>query len=146
MDNFYTRHALAYVLKQMTDDKAQVIGTVKFPNVDCMNRQFLKEAILKLKDKQKGEWILVRAYNKAEKLKQLRRQHRKKQNRLPTAKRNPFQYPTHKLADKTGSIVWKDRKGVLFYTNDLATTPSQELFDGGDMETITCVNGLANLG
>ena len=59
MDNFYTRHLLASVLKQMADDQDQAIGTVKFTNVDGTNRKFLKEAIQNLKDRPRGKWMLV---------------------------------------------------------------------------------------
>jgi len=36
-DNFYTRHNLASVLKQMTNGEARMIGTVKFTNIDWIN-------------------------------------------------------------------------------------------------------------
>ena len=39
IDNFYTRHTLASVLKHVTDEKGRVIGTIKFTNVDGTNRK-----------------------------------------------------------------------------------------------------------
>ena len=41
--------------------------------------------------------------------------------------------------------MWKDSKVVLFYTNDLAHTPSAAILDCSDEESILCVNGLAEL-
>ena len=71
MDNFYTHHTLASVLKHVTDDKARVIGTIKFTNVDGTNRKFLKIAIERLKDAPRGRWMLVRAYDRVDDLKKL---------------------------------------------------------------------------
>ena len=50
------------------------------------------------------------------------------------------------MADNAGYIVWKDSKVVVFYTTDLAATPTRPLIDGTDAEAIMCVNGLAALG
>jgi hypothetical protein len=41
LDNFYTRHTIAESLQKFTDNKAHLIGTVKFINVDATNRCYL---------------------------------------------------------------------------------------------------------
>ena len=67
------------------------------------------------------------------------------QNKKPMKDRVPFDYPVTKIADKAAYVVWKDSKVVLFYTNDLAATPSQPIMEGTERESIACVNGLAQL-
>ena len=145
MDNFYTRHVMARVLKEMTDGECLVIGTVKFTNVDGSNRHQLKKAIQELADLPRGQWKLVRAYNKVENLKTLQQAHAREQSKKPKAQRVPFVYPEDSVAEKAGYIVWKDSKVVVFYTNDLASTPPSAILDGTDEDAIFCVNGLAEL-
>ena len=43
MDNFYTRHVLAEQLKRLTDNEFRVIGTVRFNNIDAINRPAVKK-------------------------------------------------------------------------------------------------------
>jgi hypothetical protein len=49
------------------------------------------------------------------------------------------------VAEKAGYIVWKDRKLVIFYTNNLAATPTRAIINGDNDEAIACVHGLATL-
>ena len=141
---------MASVLKTMTDGECLVIGTVKFTNVDGTNRYYLKKAIEQLADKPQGEWKLMRAYNKAENLKDLQQQHAREQNKKPMAKCRPFVYPRKSVAEKAGYIVWKDSKIFFFYSNDLASTPTKPIIDGSgggedEDEAIKCVHGLSEL-
>ena len=53
-DNYYTRHALANVLKTITDGEARLVGTVKFNLVDSTNRVFLQPAITAIEDSVRG--------------------------------------------------------------------------------------------
>ena len=39
MDNFYTRHTLATILKKLSDNDISVIGTVRMNNVDGVNME-----------------------------------------------------------------------------------------------------------
>lgn len=144
-DNFYTRHTLAEVLKRITDGEARLCGTVKFSNVDATNRHYLTTAIALMKDSTRGDWKLVRAYNKLPDLEKLKRQHAALQKRLPMAKKTPFVAPHDNIADNAGYIVWKDSKIVIFYTNDLAKTPSEPILDMNDEEAISCVHGLCTV-
>jgi hypothetical protein len=66
MDNFYTRHNLACQLKRLTDNKVFVIGTVRFNNVDGINRSHLKAAQERLKKKEvaRGSWLLLQVLEK----------------------------------------------------------------------------------
>jgi ribosomal protein L30E len=74
-DNFYTRHNLATLLKQITDGEIRLVGTCRFNNVDATNCFYLKQAIESLKDKPRGSWVLVRAYDKVDNYDLLKRQH-----------------------------------------------------------------------
>jgi hypothetical protein len=50
------------------------------------------------------------------------------------------------VAPNCGYIVFKDRRDVIFYTNDLAGTPQELVVIGNaDEHAIHCVNGLAKL-
>ena len=54
--------------------------------------------------------------------------------------------PLHdKVTEKAGYIVWKDKKIIIFYTNDLASSPSIPIIDGSTPEARSAVHGLAIL-
>ena len=96
-----------------------------------------------LKDAPRGTWVLCRAYDAMDDLERLRRRHAAEQRKKPVARRTPFEAPTELIAEKAGYIVWKDSKLVVFYTNNLAKTPSKPILDGLSKEAIECVHGLA---
>lgn len=144
-DNFYTRHTLAKELQGITDNEARLIGTVKFTNVDATNRKHLSEAMSMLKDAPRGSWCLVRAYDKIPDLEKLRRKHVAAEKKKPANQRTQFVAPTELVAENAGYIFWKDSKLVVFYTNDLASTPSRCILDSTSDEAVLCVRGLAPL-
>ncbi len=106
---------------------------------------FLSQAVAKLKDANRGSWILVRVYNKDEKFDTLQGQHRRMMSKLPSKERTPFVPPMGSIAEKTGYIVFKDSKVVIFYSNDLAETPQEPMLESNDARAVTCVHGLAKL-
>ena len=54
--------------------------------------------------------------------------------------------PPHDIvAEKAGYIVWKDKKIVIRYTNDLASSPSVPILDGSEREAQLAVHGLSEL-
>jgi hypothetical protein len=55
-----------------------------------INRFYLKQAIEELKNKPRGSWILVRAYDKVDNYDALKRQHTNQQNHLPKIKELPL--------------------------------------------------------
>jgi hypothetical protein len=67
--------------------------------------------------------------------------HDKAQKRLPKSRQTPFQ-PALELADRAGYIVFKDRKVVIFYSNDLRATPTSRTLSGKTDEAVTCCHGL----
>ena len=146
MDNFYTRHTLAQGLKQMTDGEAKIIGTVKFTNIDSTNRRYVAEGVTKLKDCARGSWSVIRAHDKHPDLDKLRRRHDAEQKKKKRKKsRTQFVPPCDLVVENAGYIVWRDTKVVIFYTNDLAGTPSEPILDGGTDEAIALVRGLSPL-
>jgi hypothetical protein len=145
-DNYYTRHTLACALREFTDGEAHMIGTVKFTNVDATNRYYLSKAIELLKDKERGAWALVRAYNKHADYDRLRNSHASQQRRIATSsQRTTFVPPLDNIADRSGYIVFKDSKVVIFYTNDLLQNPSEPILLGTDDRAHQCVGGLAKI-
>lgn len=50
--------------------------------------------------------------------------------------------PPVNLPDRAGFIVFLDKPPVVFYTNDLASTPTARVLDGESSEAIACCHGL----
>ena len=63
-DNFYTRHVLAKQTEILSDGEIKMIGTVKFINIGGINRTLVKEAMEKIQNRERGLWILVKAFEK----------------------------------------------------------------------------------
>lgn len=121
MDNFYTRPVLARQLHVLSDGDCKILGTVRFTNVDGINRPALKEAIEDLKHAPRGEWRLVQVFEKCQGATQ-----------------------TVEAAQNAGFIVFKDRCVVTLYTNDLLDTPTLRIHKPDD-HAVHCVHGLAPL-
>jgi hypothetical protein len=119
-DNFYTRHSFASVLKTITDGRVRIIGTVRGNFLGIYNAANVKAAMQRLANAPRGSWILVRAYD-------------------PPTTRNGEKT----VADSAGFIVFKDSKVCVFYSNDLAFTPSQDFLEMESQEAINCCHGLA---
>lgn len=144
-DNFYTRHVLASELYQITDGKVRLTGTVKYTNVDAINRIHFNSAIQTMKDAQRGHWILVQAFDKSKHVEKMRQKHNSEMKKLAIAQRVAFVPPHESIANCAGYIVWRDSKVVVFYTNDLHATPSTFILRGNTEEAIRCVHGLEKL-
>ena len=147
MDNFYTRHVLAKKVKSMTDGEARIIGTVKFTNIDGINRVCVKSALTKMKTVDRGTWCVVPAYNCPDNINELKRKHTNDMKKLDAKNRTPFIYPRekHQKEENAGYILWKDSKIVTFYSNCLKSTPSEDYMEGGSEDSNKCVQGLATL-
>jgi hypothetical protein len=133
------------LLHEFTDGEAYMIGTVKFTNVDATNRYYLAQAIERMKDKPRGNWCLVQAYNKHPDYDQLRNQHTAQQRRQSGSSRETFIPPLDNPAERAGFIVFKDSKVVIFYTNDLLENPPEPIIDDSDNRAIKCVHGLSKI-
>jgi hypothetical protein len=122
MDNFYTRHNLGEKLKLLTDDEVRITGTCRLNVIQANNKVGVKKGIDMLKNKERGTWVLVQAFN------------------LQRADNDVMAAPN------CGYIIFKDRRDVIFYTNDLADTPNELAVIGNNNEhAISCVNGLSKL-
>ena len=49
---------------KISDGEARLIGTVSCSTADATDRHYLSDAILGMKDAERGAWKLVRAYHK----------------------------------------------------------------------------------
>src|SRR5688500_9246623 len=68
-----------------------------------------------------------------------------RENPKTQKKQTHFVYPTMDIANRASYIVWNDKKLVIFYTNDLTSTPSKPILNAKDKEAINCVRGLKQL-
>jgi hypothetical protein len=142
INNFYTRHQLAYALKVMMDGEARMIGTVRFSNVDCTNRFYLQQAIDLIDAKPRGSWCLVQAYDEHPELAACQRQHQARNKDIEKSQRQKFVPPTHHISPDSGYILFKDSKVVIFYSNDLDGTPPHPIMDGSDEESVRLCRGV----
>lgn len=53
-DIFYTRHMLAMKIESLKDGEAKLLETVRFSNIDSLNRSAVKEAVGMLTQKDVG--------------------------------------------------------------------------------------------
>lgn len=121
IDNFYTRHFLSCQLDRLSDGECKVLGSVRFSNIDSVNRAALKEAIESLKHEELGERRLDQVVDKGED---------------STA---PF-----RAAQTAGIVMFKDHSVVPCYTNDSADTPTSRIHTPV-MHAVNCAHGLAPL-
>ncbi|KAE9124369.1 hypothetical protein PF010_g6042 [Phytophthora fragariae] len=129
MDSYYTRHAFAKHALSMSAGETRIIGTCRLNYVDCLPRPAVEAAILALKDADRGAWKLVAAVDTVSNMKAAEKAHKQSEKHLRKAKKTPFE-PPRQRSPRTGYIVFRDKKVVLFYTNDLAATPSADVLDG----------------
>ncbi len=96
-----------------------------------------------MKNANRGEWVLVQAYNKHPEYERLRNQHTAQQRRLNS--RSPFIPPLDHVADNSRFIIFKDSKVVVFYSNDLLETPPEGVLHASDDRAVRCVHGLSTI-
>ena len=144
MDNFYTRHKLARSISKSTDNKVKVIGTVRDNFIDTANKDNVLKAIAYLKDKPGHSWCVVRAVEES-KTPPLKKQ----KIQSNTMDRYLTQISLSKMvttiASKAGYIIWKDKKIIRFYTNDLTLTPTSDILYGHSVKVVMAGHGLAPL-
>ena len=143
MDNFYTRHPLAQTIEKLTSDEIKVIGTIKLSNVDGVNMQRLQNAKKTIEDMPRGSWVLLQCLT-VQKNKPTKATKYKK-NKTTSTRKEKDKRESLVVAPNAGYIVYKDSKIVIFYTNDLAQTPSKPILYSTEAEAVTCVHGLAKM-
>ena len=144
MENFCTRHQLGEVIKIMMDGKIKITGTQRLNFIDNTNIANAKKAVSMVKKLERGLWALVKACNPNPKLEKLRKE-RNKLKKSPKKEKTTFVPPLTNPAENAGYVVFKDRKLVVFYSNDLATIPSKDILLRKNEEAIKAVNGLVKL-
>ena len=140
-DNFYTRHSFAKLLKLLTDGEIRILGTMRFNYVDKWSKSIIKESIKRVSNADRGTWELITAVDVTPEYEQSYETYQRQINRLPIAHRSPFPLEPP-LSENAGYIIFKDKKTVIFYTNDLAKTPSSRVLSGDNAEAQVCCQGL----
>ncbi|KAG6943184.1 hypothetical protein JG688_00017736 [Phytophthora aleatoria] len=136
-DNFYTRHNLAKTLMSFTDGEMRMLGTVRI----SLQAAAFKERIDKA---ERGSWELIAAVDVPPGWETLQEKHKRAQKKLPEHMQSIYSAPMT-IAAKAGYSVFRDKQTVLFYTNDLASTPSQRVLSSESPEAIWLCRGLAPL-
>ena len=118
-DSYYTRHALAKALLEMTDKRAFLTGTIKQSYMIKEDKIRVKPIVDEMnKHAKRGEWVLLQVFE------------RDSNNVV-------------RVAEGCGYICIKDTKVVVLYSNDLVSTPESEVCLGTSLHAIECVRGLA---
>ncbi|KUF95983.1 Bifunctional epoxide hydrolase 2 [Phytophthora nicotianae] len=139
-DNFYTRHTFAQALLKFTDGEMHLLGTVRINLVDKWNKPAVSAAIGRVDAGNRGSWELVAAVNPEPGWEAKQKGHQKRQRGVAKAKQTAFE-PTIVQAQNAGYIIYKDRKVVIFYTNDLKATPSERSLPSTSPEAVYCCHG-----
>ncbi|KAF4132759.1 Transposase IS4 [Phytophthora infestans] len=141
MDSYYTRHGLAKPILEMTTGETRVIGTCRLNYVDSLSRSSVEAAVLALQHAERGSWKLVAAMEAVGDVKAAEKEHKRREKGLKKAQKTPFVPPQQRSAN-AGYIVFRDKRVVIFYTNDLTATPSINVQDGSSREAQMCCNGM----
>ena len=122
-DNFYTRHALGEKMKELSNE-LKLCGTVRLNFVDEVNKVNVTKGIEMMRNAKRGDWVLVPAFN-------FDRNHEKDKNAfLKEQKKNrtrqKYEPKMGEQAENAGFVLFMDSKLCIFYSNDLACTPSRQ--------------------
>jgi len=131
-DNFYTSVDLAVRLRKLTDGELLLCGTVKMTNLDSENRTNIREGLSFLAGKERYTFCIVQA----------KRTDDQQANRNKRRRRANQQPQGSTIVENAGFVIWKDKKGVTFFTNDLTATPSTLFLSGESAEAKRLVRGM----
>ncbi|KAK1938774.1 hypothetical protein P3T76_008849 [Phytophthora citrophthora] len=143
-NNFYTRHNLARTLPTFTDGEMEMLGTVRIPLQGKWIGSELDAAKSRMDAASRGSWELIAAINVPPGWEKLQEAHKRAQKKLPPQQQTSYTPPIT-ITNKAGYIVFRDKRTVVFYTNDLAGTPSQRVLRGDSAEANWLCHGLASL-
>ncbi|KAF1782521.1 hypothetical protein GQ600_6180 [Phytophthora cactorum] len=101
----------------------------------------VEESVKGVVELERGGWELVAAVDLAPDWKKKEAEHKKAQKRLPKALRREYE-PDTVHAKHAGYIIFKDRKVVVSYSNDLSATPSTRTLSRPSKEAVACCHGL----
>ncbi|KAG6945714.1 hypothetical protein JG688_00016426 [Phytophthora aleatoria] len=130
-DKFYTRLNLAKTLLVFTDGEMKMLCTVRISLQGTWNTMELEAAKARFENAERGLW-------------KLQEKHTRAQKKLPRHQQTEYMAPMS-IAPNAGYIVFRDKLTVVFYTNDLAGTPSQRVLSGGSAAAIWLFRGHAPL-
>jgi hypothetical protein len=106
--------------------------------------KYVDNLLKNLRKYYRGTWMLVHAFNKNLEYEQLCNQHSSQQRHLSSNNtRVAFVPPLDSIAEKTGYIVFKDSKVVIFYTNDLMENSPEPMLQGTDDRAVRCVGKIS---
>ncbi|KAE9332458.1 hypothetical protein PR003_g14511 [Phytophthora rubi] len=140
-DNFYTRHTFAKAILAFTDGEVRTTGTVRLNVIGEWNKPAVEDSVRRVAEAARGEWEFVTVVDLEPGTKKKEVDHDKAQKQLPKALRSTYQ-PILQLADRSGYIIYKDCKVVIFYSNDLLATPTSRTLRGNSAEAVACCHGL----
>ncbi|KAE8899747.1 hypothetical protein PF007_g16673 [Phytophthora fragariae] len=143
-DNFYTRHNLAKTLLAFTDGEMKMLGTVRISLQGKWISPTLDAAKARMDAAPRGSSELVAAIDVPTGWEKLQEAHKRAQKKPPPHLQTAYAPPTA-IVHNAGYVVFCDKLTVVFYTNDLAGTPSQRVLPGDSPEAIWLCNGLAPL-
>ena len=144
-DNYYTRPTLSRVVRKMTDGEIRTIGTLRLSYAGKPNRANLELAISKLKDKERGSWMLVADHAFHPEYNEKKKKYDKENRNISKSQRTPFVPPVGEIIENAGFIVFMDKNPVIIHTNDLKYTMTTTFMYSNDQRTIDCVHGLVPL-
>ncbi|OWY97847.1 hypothetical protein PHMEG_00031521 [Phytophthora megakarya] len=101
------RHNLAKALMVFTDGEMRTLGTVRISLQGKWNANELEASKTRMDEEVRGSWELVAAVDK----------------KLSAHLHTPYEASVA-IAPNAGYIVYRNKQTVVFYTNDLAGTPS----------------------
>ncbi|ETN20234.1 hypothetical protein PPTG_03279 [Phytophthora nicotianae INRA-310] len=127
MDSYYTRHSFAKHILQITSGEIRVV---------------VESAVVALDGADHGSWKLVAAIEPVDNVKEAEKAHKQNQKHLKKSEKTPF-VPQLQRSPHAGYIVFRDKRVVLFYTNDLAVTPLEDILDGSAPEAQACCRGIS---
>lgn len=105
-------------INDLSNRTVSVLGTVEMHALDALNKPHVEKAVSRVRDKERGSWVLCRALIEA-----------------PNDGDSPIP------AEKTGFIILKDQDPLVFYSNNLASTPLQQIMEPNE-DAIRCVHGV----
>ena len=111
MDSFYGIHKVEDVTKIVTNGEERVICTMKLLFVNRGDKYLVKYVLNHIKKLSQGTWFLL------------------------------WVTVDGFIQNNCGYIFFKDKRPVLFYTNDLKDTPTK-IIQGVTEESVICVGGL----
>ncbi|POM69273.1 LOW QUALITY PROTEIN: Hypothetical protein PHPALM_14459 [Phytophthora palmivora] len=138
-DNFYTRHTFAKAILAFTDGEVRTTRTVRLNLLDKFNKEAVEGAVQRVSEAERVG--ICRDGGTGTRLEKAR-------GRAPKSLKEPFEVakikfvPRVQVSNRAGYIIYKDRKVVIFYSNDLRATLSSRTLTCTSAEAVECCHCL----